>query len=84
MNRHLKLTLPVAKNLLIPDESDQVQNEILPKKQQSKSFYDRHAKIEHPRLTLVMLYIYSHLQEIGENSDYMDMFKKFLPHGPML
>ena len=38
MNRHLKWTLPVARKLLIPNESDQVQNEIVAKKQQAKSF----------------------------------------------
>ena len=39
MNRHLKSTRPVARKLLIPADSDQVQNEIVAKKQQAKSFF---------------------------------------------
>ena len=52
MNRHLKSTLPAARKLLIPAESDQVQNEIVAKKQQAKRFYDRHAKIELPSFNI--------------------------------
>ena len=73
MNRHLKLALPVARKLLI---WDQVQNEIVAKKQQAKSFYDSYAKIELPSFNIGDVYLklspqnrgkqwlYSHIQEI--------------------